>query len=134
MSGKQIILKTEFTKVDPVKKVCYGWAYVSKSDDAVVVDHSGQTWGIDEVLKTAHQFITDCRVGGESHVYKGGATLVESLVLSKSVQEALGIDLGKEGWFVGFRIDDDALLDKIVKGELKMFSIGGIGEEEFLDA
>lgn len=128
----QIIFKGEFTEVDATQRIAYGWAYVSKSGGKEVVDYSGQTWPIEEVEKTAHQFVCDCRVGGESHILKGGAELVESLVFSAEVQKALGIDLGKEGWFVGFRITDDALLEKVQKGELSMFSIGGVGyiEEE----
>lgn len=123
----QIIFKGELSSVDRVHKVAYGWAYVSKDGDNTVVDHSGQVWPIEEVEKTAHQFVCDCRVGGESHIFKGGAELVESIVFTKEVQNALGIDLGKQGWFVGFRITDDALLEKVQKGELSMFSIGGSG-------
>jgi len=130
MAIAQVIFKGEFSKVDKVHKVAYGWAYVTESDATTVVDHSGDTWDIAQVEKTAHQFVCDCRVGGESHVFKGGAELVESLVFSKAVQEALGIDLKKQGWFVGFKITDETLLEKIEKGELSMFSIGGNGNRE----
>jgi hypothetical protein len=79
--------------------------------------------------------VCDCRVGGESHIFKGGAELVESMVFSKALQDALNIDIKKdgesvEGWFVGFRITDEDLLDKVEKGELSMFSIGGSGIRE----
>jgi hypothetical protein len=127
MPQTQIIFKGELKKVDSVTKVAYGWAYVSKKGSDVVVDHSGQSWPIEQVEKTAHQFVCDCRVGGENHVFKGGAELVESMVFSEAVQKALGIDLGKQGWFVGFRITDPELLEKVEKGELAMFSIGGTG-------
>jgi len=131
MTDKQaIIFKGEFTgEVDKVNKIAYGWAYVAKKGDTQIVDHSGDIWDIKEIEKTAHDFIA-CRTGGESHVYKGGAVLVESLVFSEEVQKALGIDLGKIGWFVGFEILDDDLLEKVQKGELSMFSIGGTGEKE----
>lgn len=123
----QIIFKGELNKVDAVRKVAYGFAYVCTKDGKAVVDHSGQTWDIAEVEKTAHQFVCDCRVGGESHISKGGAELVESVVFTKALQDALGIDLGLEGWLVGFKITDDSLLEKVQKGELSMFSIGGTG-------
>jgi len=130
-----VIFKGELSTVDKQHKTAYGWAYVSKKGSNAVVDHSGDTWDISEVEKTAHQFVLDCRVGGESHIVKGGAELVESIVLSKAVQDALGIDVKKdgesvEGWFVGFRITDDELLAKVEKGELTMFSIGGTGVRE----
>lgn len=130
MAQTQIIFKGELDKVDAVRKIAYGFAYVCKKDGETVVDHSGQTWDIAEVEKTAHQFVCDCRVGGESHITKGGATLVESVVFTKELQKALGIDLGLEGWLVGFKITDEALLEKVQKGELSMFSIGGFGTIE----
>lgn len=128
----QIIFKGALDNVDVVNKVAYGWAYISKKGSGVVVDHSGQDWPISEVEKTAHEFVSDCRVGGESHMTKGGAELVESIVFTKALQDALGIDIKKEGesiegWFVGFRITDAALLEKVEKGKLGMFSIGGTG-------
>jgi Putative phage serine protease XkdF len=133
--SSQIIFKGQLESVDPVHKVAYGWSYITKKGDKVVTDHSGDTWDIAEVEKTAHQFVCDCRVGGESHVTKGGAELVESIVFSRALQDALGIDIQKdgesvEGWFVGFRITDADLLDKVEKGVLCMFSIGGSGIRE----
>ena len=131
----QVIFKGELSSVDKQHKVAYGWAYVCKKGVSVVEDHSGDTWDIAEVEKTAHDFVLECRVGAERHVVKGGAELVESLVFSKAVQDALGIDIKKdgesvEGWFVGFRITDEELLNKVEKGELSMFSIGGTGIRE----
>ena len=130
-----VIFKGNLFKADKVHKVAYGWAYVSKKGDNDVVDHSGDSWDIKEIEKTAHDFVLDCRIGGESHVTKGGAVLVESMVFSKELQDALGIDIKKDGesvqgWFVGFKILDDDLLEKVEKGELSMFSIGGTGLRE----
>lgn len=138
MAKTEIIFKGFLENIDPVCKVAYGWAYVAKKGDSVVIDHSGDEWPIEEVEKTAHDFISNCRVGGESHVTKGGAELVESIVFSKALQDALGIDIKKdgesiEGWFVGFRITDPELLEKVEKGELSMFSIGGTGIKEEIE-
>lgn len=130
MPKSQIIFKGELSSVDKTRRVAYGWAYVSKKGSSTVTDHSGDTWDISEVEKTAHEFVCDCRVGGESHITKGGAELVESMVFTKELQKALGIDLDCEGWFVGFLITDDDLLEKVQKGELSMFSIGGSGIRE----
>ncbi len=134
MPNNRVVIKGQLKKVDLDRKTAYGYAYVSTCDGEGVVDHSGQTWDIEEVRKTAHRFVLECRTGGEMHITKGGAVLVESMVFTKALQEALGIDLKKEGWFVGFRIDDDALLEKVEKGELTMFSIGGMGIEEAINA
>jgi hypothetical protein len=122
-----MIFKGEFTEV--VNKVAYGFAYVSSKDGVPVTDHSGDTWDILEVEKTAHLFMTDCREGGDSHITKGGARVVESIVFTKAKQELLGIDLGMEAWFIGMEITDEALLAKVEK-DLGMFSIGGSGIRE----
>lgn len=125
-----IVFKGTLSTVDTERNCVGGWAYVSKKAGEVVTDHSGDTWSIEEVEKTAHQFVSDCRVGGESHTTTGGAELVESIVFSKALQDALGIDLGKEGWFVVFKVTDPDLLEKVQKGTLSMFSIGGSGVRE----
>lgn len=131
MSNK--IIKGSFSKVDSDKRVAYGWAYVSKVNGEDVVDHSGDVWDINEVRKTAHEFLLECRVGGEGHVTKGGAELVESIVFTKELQDSIGINLDKEGWFVGFRITDEELLQKVQNGTYSMFSIGGTGTREKID-
>jgi hypothetical protein len=126
MSSK--IFKGEFTKVS--NKIAYGFAYVSTKDGEAVVDHSGDVWDINEVEKTAHLFMTECRTGGDSHVTKGGGQVVESIVFTKAKQDMLGIDLGMECWFIGMEILDADLLAKVEKGDLTMFSIGGSGTRE----
>jgi uncharacterized protein YuzE len=133
MTTSAVTFKGEFCKVSKTNsdyQVAYGWAYVSKKDGKEVTDHSGDVWDIAEIEKTARQFVCDCRVGGESHIYKGGAVLVHSIVFTKEVQEALGVDLGQEGWFIGMEIRDASLLEKVQKGSLSMFSIGGSGIRE----
>ena len=125
-----VLFKGALDKVDKKNKVAYGWAYVAEKGATEVIDHSGDVWPIAELEKTAHQFVVDCRVGKDSHSGEQKATLVESMVFTKELQEALGIDLEKVGWFVGFRIEDDAVLKQIEDGELAMFSIGGTGTRE----
>lgn len=125
--SKQLVIKGEFTSVNKASKVAYGWFYVSKVNGEFVSDHSGDTWSIEEIEKTAHDFVCNCRESGEMHLFKGGAELVESIVFSKALQNALGIDLKKEGWFGGFRITSPELLEKVEKGIYTMFSIEGMG-------
>jgi hypothetical protein len=128
----QVLFKGNLDKVDKVHKVAYGWAYVAEKGATEVVDHSGDIWPIEELEKSAHQFVIDCRVGKSSHRGIQKSTLVESIVFTKEVQDALNIDLGKVGWFVGFRIEDEDVLKQIENGELAMFSIGGSGTREEL--
>jgi hypothetical protein len=62
-------------------------------------------------------------------MHSGGqiGEVVESLVFTKDVQDALGISLGKIGWFIGVKINDQDLFNKFKTGEYSMFSIGGRG-------
>lgn len=129
MNGSCSISGT-FVKINKQTKTAWGWFYVSKVDGEYVPDHSGDTWETEDIQKTAHDFVCNCRVGGEAHVFKGGAELVDSIVFTKEIQDVLGIDLKKEGWFGGFRITDPDLLEKVEKGEYAMFSIGGSGTRE----
>jgi len=128
MLQTQIIVKGNLSKVDKARRCAYGWGYVYKENGEEVIDHSEQSINDEEMLvKAVHDFVSECRVGGETHIKKGVAELVESIVFTETLQKALGIDLGKCGWFVGFRILDDDVLEKIEKGDYQMFSIGGTG-------
>jgi len=128
-----LVFKFGVDRVEKKARTVYGWAYVSKENGKEVVDHSGDTWSPAELMKTAHDFVLRCRVGGADHLGKAVSELVESVVFTKDIQDALGIDLGKEGWFVGFRVNDDDVLARVEAGELAMFSIGGKGTREAVD-
>ena len=78
-------------------------------------------------------FTDGCREGKIMHEGDVQAELVESLFFSEEVQKALDIDLGKVGWFIGMRINDEELMEKISKGDLAMFSIGGSAIREAID-
>lgn len=134
MDKKNQKLAGKILKIDSVTKVVYGWAYVCKEGDEAVVDHSGDIIEPKELEKAAHNFVVDCRKGKIMHDGETKAELVESIFFSKEVQEALEIDLGKVGWFIGMRIDDQELMEKVEKGELAMFSIGGTAIREAMDA
>jgi len=120
-------------KVDSETKVVYGWAYVCKEGDEPVVDHSGDIIEPKELEKAAHDFVVDCREGKIMHEGDVQAELVESLFFSEEVQKALEIDLGKVGWFIGMRINDEELMKKVENGDLAMFSIGGSAIREAID-
>lgn len=118
-------------KVDDEMRIVWGWAYVCEENGQRVVDHSGQIWDADAVQKTAHGFATDSRVGGVMHQGQGGH-IVDTLFFSKAIQEALGINCRKVGWFIGFKVDDDDAWSRVKSGELSSFSIGGFGDVETL--
>lgn len=117
-------------KIDDEKRLVYGWASIVEENGNPVTDHQGDIINPAELAKAAHEYMIQSRMAKVMHTGSKRGELVESLVLTKDVQKALGIDLGKVGWFVGFKINDDETWNRVKKGELKMFSIGGRGKRE----
>lgn len=122
----QIVTKSEGATED--QRLVFGWASISTNKGEEVIDKQGHIIAPDELEKAAYDFVLYSRSQGDKHIRKGVGRLVESMVFTKQKQDVLGIDLGLEGWFVGFRVDDDATWDGIKKGGLPEFSIGGRGK------
>jgi hypothetical protein len=55
------------------------------------------------------------------------------MVFTKETQAALGIDLKKTGWWIGFKVDDDTVWDAIKSGKYRAFSIGGMALRETVE-
>lgn len=125
---KSFNLKADITKVDEDQRLVYGWFSVIEKGGDPVIDLQGDIISEIELEKMAHQFVLNSRDAGEMHVRKNIGTLIESIVFTKEKQKALGIDLGKIGWFGGFFIENDDVWKKIKKGEYPAFSIGGVAE------
>ena len=77
--------------------------------------------------EAAYKFAEFYRDGGEMHERTGVAVMVESVILTTEKQEAMGIPVGTlpVGWWLGFRVTDDDVWEKVKSGEYNMFSIGG---------
>lgn len=119
------------TKIEPEKQIVWGWAYVSEENGQQVVDHSGDIADAETVEKAAHGFVRDSRVGGVLHKDEAGE-IVDSLFFSKAVQDALGIDLHKVGWFIGFHVTDPDAWAGVKDGTFTAFSIAGSADTEEL--
>lgn len=125
-------VRAEICKIDEELRVVYGWAYVCEENGKPVVDHSGDVIPWREIEKCAHQFNLDSRRGGIMHKDSGG-DIVANLMFSPDVQDALGIDLNKVGWFIGYRVNDDAAWQGVLKGKYTGFSIHGTALRRELD-
>ena len=121
--------RVKIEKVDDEQRIVWGWAYVCEDANGQVVDHSGQIVDAGDMQKAAHGFVLDSRMGGVMHEAEGGS-IVDSIFFSRDVQDALGIDLKKVGWFVGFHVDDDEAWQGVKSGKYKAFSIGGSADVE----
>lgn len=123
----------EILKVNEESRLVYGWASVSKVNDSSVVDGEGDIIDTLDLEKAAADFVITSRIGGDNHIRKGVSDLTASVVFTSEIQKSLGIDLKKEGWFVGFYVRDDVVWENIKKGEYASFSIGGVAEREEIE-
>ena len=112
-------------KLDEEKRLVYGWFSVVEKGGEPVVDTQDHIIEEAVLQKAVHNFITQSRVGKVMHEGGQASVLVDSMVFTKDVQKALGIDLGMVGWFGAFKVLDDAAWEAAKKGELPAFSIGG---------
>lgn len=119
------------TKTDEERRVVYGWASVIEEGGKPVVDSQGDVIEEAELVKAAESFMLASREAGEMHVRtRHVGKVVTSIVFTKELQKALGIDLGKVGWFVGMKILDDKVWAKVKAKEYTAFSIGGRARRE----
>lgn len=124
----------EIRKTDEDQRLVFGYLSVAKDAQGNdIVDSQGDIIAPEDLEKAAYDFTLYSRQAGEMHERSVGVgQLVESMVFTKEKQAALGIPEGTlpEGWWVGFKIDDPAVWDKVKKGEYGAFSIGGRGVRE----
>lgn len=122
-----IKLEHQITKVDEEQRVAAGWASVIEVAGEPVVDSQGDVITEDTLVKMARRFVSETRKAKAMH--KGGQVgeIVESLVMTKAVQNAMGINLGKVGWWIAVKVNSDKIWQKVKSGELRAFSIGGRG-------
>lgn len=134
MENDNFYIKCDIHKADEDNHLVFAWASVNSVNGELITDTQGDVITDEELEKAAYDYVLTSRKAGEMHVRKRGiGEIVESIVFTKDKQELLGIDLGKTGWFVGFKIYDDDVWDMIKKGEYPMMSIGGRGIREKID-
>lgn len=122
-----IVATGTIAKIDKAKQQVFGWASVIEKDGVPVVDSQGDVISADELEKAAYSFNVRKGIAGDNHERIGVGRLIESMVFTVEKQQALGINLGKVGWWVGFHIQDADTWSKVASGEYVDFSIGGSG-------
>jgi len=122
---KNYTASADIAKVDEEKRLVSGWASVIEKEGEPVVDLQGDVISEEEMMKAAHKFVSDYRASKAMH--KGGSIgqVVDSIAFTKEQQEALGVDLGKVGWYITVKVDDEEAWKKVKSGEFSGFSIGG---------
>lgn len=119
--------KAQIIKLHEEERMVTGWASVIEENGVPVIDHQEDVMTEKELVKSAHGFMRDYRASKAMH--EGGkiGEVVESVVFTKDLQQALGIDLGKIGWLIKVHVTNDLVWKRVKKGELRSFSIGGYG-------
>lgn len=133
------------TSVDADKRQVFGWASIVEKNGNPVIDLQGDYIGIDELEKSAYEYVQKSRIGGAMHrrVDEHGnviskkdapyhaADLIESFVVTPEKIEKMGLpESTPVGWWVGFKVNDDDVWSSVKSGEWKGFSIHGAGRRK----
>ena len=127
------VLKGKFKimKSDDDKMLAFGWASVSmRVDGELIEDWQKDIVEPDELENAAYEFVLLYREGGEMHERGGAAVLIESVVFTAEKMLAMGIPAGTlpVGWWIGFKVLDKEVWEKVKDGTYQMFSIEGEAE------
>lgn len=127
-------VETEFSKVDDEQRTVFGWASIVKMDGKPVVDRQGDYIDIEELSKSAYDYVVSSRKGGHQHkrTETGDplhvSDMIESVVLTPEKIEKMGLPPETpQGWWVGYKVRDDEIWDAVKKGEVTGFSVHGKG-------
>lgn len=119
----------EISRTDEDKRLAFGWANIAiNAGGAIIEDKQHDIIEPDVLERAAYQFVELYREGGEMHRRGNCAVLIESMVFTDEKVSALGIPPGiipECGWWIGFKVTDDAVWEKVKSGQYGMFSIEG---------
>lgn len=123
----------KIAKSDDEQMLAFGWANISiRSDGEVIEDWQEDIIEPADLENAAYEFVQLYREGGEMHERGGVATLVESVVFTEEKCKAMGIPEGTlpVGWWIGFKVLDKDVWEKVKDGTYSMFSIEGEAERK----
>lgn len=117
-------------KTDDEKRLVFGWASVSiRADGEQIQDLQDDIIDPSDLEDAAYEYVLNFRDCGEEHIpdLRKKARMIESCVFAKDKMAAIGIPENTipEGWWIGFKVDDDDAWEKIKNGTYQMFSIEG---------
>ena len=126
----------KLSAIDEERRIVYGAVLIPDKEIYRIDEETGEEYYIvfpkEVVMKAAHQYLIDGNQGNATVMHQrvvGGVSVVESWLKEgqsdKSVSLGLNPDLPAFTWFVGQRIDNDEMWEKVKAGEVKAFSIEG---------
>ena len=125
-----VYIGVDFTvyKARDDQQLVSGWANVALDVNGnAPLDWQDDVIAPETLEKAAIQFMMEYRGSGEMHKGDSKGTVVESIVLTKEKQAAIGIPEGcvPEGWFSTVKVHDPEVFAKVKDGTYRMFSIQG---------
>lgn len=121
-------------KIDEDQHMVYGWASVISEKGEVHVDTQDDAIEAHELEKAVTEFMINVRKALVMHERNPDGSIpnergivVHSFPLTKELMKSLGLSCDQEGWIVGLKINDGPTWERVKKGELTAFSIGGSG-------
>lgn len=140
-SADDVEWRATISKVNTDKRLVFGWCSISKVNGQEVYDLQGDYVPIETTEDAAYRYMLHSRKGGDMHrrVTKHAfgvkdeplhtADLVESIVVTKEKLDAWGLTEEQLplGWWVGFKVNDDAQWADVKAGKRPAFSIHGSG-------
>ena len=120
-------------KTSDDKRLVFGWASIAITvDGEQLEDRQKDIIEPDDLEEAAYEYVLNFRDTGEEHVstMRKKGKLVESCVFTEEKQAVIGIPPGTipVGWWIGFKIEDDAAWERVKDGTYRMFSIEGKAE------
>lgn len=140
-------MNVAIAKVDAPLRTVFGWVLLTEVDGIPYVDKQGDIVTEDSLERAAIEFVFERgtvsimhRRTPDGEPVKIGK-VVESVVISDAKLKAMGLPIpesvGPRGWWVGVKFlstpEADAVWERVKRGELKGFSIGGKGVREVLE-
>jgi len=108
--------------------LAFGWASVAiRVNGEQITDWHDDMIDPEDLEQAAYNYVEESRDGGEMHLRGGVAHLVESVMLTPEKLIMMGVapDTFPTGWWIGFRVTDQNVWEKVKDGTYKMFSIEG---------
>lgn len=133
----EISVSGDFAKVDEERRRAFGWAYVTDDGGDIVLDHSGDfvdAITLPDFEEAVYGYMLKSREADEMHErFDNIAKVVESVMVTPEKLKAMGLEGTRTGWWVGFKVEDDDVWEKVKTGKLAAFSIRGRGERQKVD-
>jgi hypothetical protein len=123
----------EVVKVDESLGLVFGWALATSLDGGKTPHVDLQSDAIDEadLIKVAAEFMEDAAKSDVMHDFENDGRIVFAMPLVPEVNNALGIKSDVHGLAIAMK-PSPATFKRFQSGELRAFSIAGIGERELL--